>query len=92
MRLAWTMGLAVAMLAAGLGWGRASDRDETTVSVVVSAADHEVVEGYFSLGEAATVVVRPGSELHRFLARQRGHKVKVVLSEEVKPELTRLER
>ena len=84
--------LTLALILIGLSIGRASDRDETTLTVQVSSADHEQEEGYFSLGENATVVAKPGTDLYRFLTRQRGHKVKVVLQEDKGPELSRLER
>ena len=80
------------LLLSGLVIGRASDRDETVLTVQVSSADHESQEGYFSLGDGATVVVKPGSELYRFLSRQRGRKIKVVLTDASGPELSRLER
>ena len=51
------------------------------MTVQVSSADHEVQEGYFALGEQATVIVKPGSDLYGFLSRQRGRKVKIVLTE-----------
>jgi hypothetical protein len=84
--------LTLAFLLVGLSIGRAYDRDETVLTVQVSSADHELEEGYFSLGENATVMVKPGSDLYRFLARQRGHKVKILLQESSRPELSRLER
>jgi hypothetical protein len=87
-----TAWLTLALLLVGLSVGRAGDRDETVVTVQVSSADHEVDEGYFSLGENATVMVKPGTDLYRFLARQRGHKIKVLLTEAAGPELSRLER
>jgi hypothetical protein len=84
--------LTVALILVGLSIGRANDRDETILTVQVSSADHEIQEGYFSLGDNATVMVKPGSDLHKFLARQRGRKVKIVLTEAGGPELSRLER
>ena len=84
--------LVLTLLLIGFGIGRASDRDETTLTVQVSSADHEHVEGYFSLGDSATVLAKPGSELYRFLTRQRGDKVKIVLLDATRPELSRLER
>ena len=51
------------------------------LTVQVSSADHEIQEGYFTLGDSTTVMVKPGSDLYKFLARQRGRKVKIVLSE-----------
>jgi len=69
-----------------------SIRDETSLTVQVSSADHEQEEGYFSLGDHAAVMVKPGSDLYRFLTRQRGHKIKVVFQESTGPELSRIER
>ena len=92
MRIAMAAWLTLAFLLVGLSIGRAYDRDETTLTVQVSSADHEQVEGYFSLGAEATVMVKPGSDLYRFLSRQRGHKVKILLQESKTPELSRLER
>ena len=92
MRIAMAAWLTLALILMGLSVGRAFDRDETILTVKVSSADHELEEGYFSLGDNATLMVKPGSELHRFLARQRGHKVKISLQEAGGPELSRLER
>ena len=64
--------MVVALLLLGFSIGRASDKDETVVTVQVNSADHEVQEGYFALGEQATVMVKPGSDLYQFLSRQRG--------------------
>jgi hypothetical protein len=82
----------VVLLFVGFLIGRASERDETSVTVQVSSADHELQEGYFTLGDGLTIMVKPGSDLHRFLARQRGRKVKISLTEATVPELSRLER
>ncbi len=92
MRIAMAAWLTLALLLAGISIGRAYDRDETALTVQVTSADHEMAEGYFSLGESATVMVKPGTDLYRFLARQRGHKIKMVLQESGAPELSRLER
>jgi hypothetical protein len=92
MRIATIAGVTLALLLGGLSPGRASDKDETIVTVQVTSADHEVQEGYFALGEQATVMVKPGSDLFRFLSRQRGHKVKIVLTEASVPELAKIER
>ena len=86
----WAL-LAIASVAmAGAIW--ASDKDETVVTVQVSSADHELMEGYFTLGDNLTLMAKPGSEVHRFLARQRGRKVKISLSEASPPGPSRLER
>ena len=94
MKIAMTALMALALLFVGISLGRAAERekDETVVTVQVSSADHEVQEGYFALGEQATVMVKPGSDLHQFLSRQRGRKVKIVLTEAAAVELSRIQR
>ncbi len=92
MRIAIATGVTVALFLAGLAVGRASDSDEATLTVQVTAADHEVEEGYFSLGDSATLVAKPGSDLHRFLSRQRGRKVKITLKEAGGREISLLDR
>jgi hypothetical protein len=84
----WTLVLVLT----GFGVGRAFDGEETTLTVHVSSADHELEEGYFSLGETATVMAKPGTELFRFLSRHRGRKVKILLQESPAAELSRLHR
>lgn len=86
-----TLGLIV-LLSAGLSLGLASDKDETTLIVQVSSSEHELSEGYFTLGDSATVMARPGSDLYKFLLRQRGRKVKVTMSEAASAELSKLQR
>ena len=86
--IAWMM---FAALLLGLSIGRAADRDETTLTAQVSSAEHETEEGYFSLGTDTTVLAKPGSDLQRFLARQRGRKVRVTVTV-VGAELAKLER
>jgi hypothetical protein len=76
----------------GLASARASDQDETVLTVQVSSADHEVAEGYFSLGDTATVMVKPGSDLYKFLVRQRGRSVKITLAENSGRQLSRVDR
>lgn len=89
-RLGW---MVVALVLIGLTMvSRASDRDETVVTVQVTSADHEIEEGYFALGDTATIMAKPGSDLHRFLTRQRGKKVKITLTEHDSRELSRLHR
>jgi hypothetical protein len=91
-RIAWVAWLTLALLLVGFSVGRAFDRDETSLTVQVSSADHEQEEGYFSLGDNVTVMVKPGSDLYRFLTRQRGHKIKIVFQESTGAELSRIER
>lgn len=92
MRAAVTGCLMVALLLLGVSIGLAFDRDETVLNVHVSSSDHEVVEGYFALGEQGTVMVKPGSDLFKFLSRNRGQKVKIVLTQNQAPELSKIER
>ena len=92
MRNAMLGWLVVALILIGISIGCAADTDETSGTVQVTSADHEVEEGYFSLGSNGTLMVKPGSDLYRFLCRQRGRKVKIVLTEAGGPELSRLER
>src|SRR5688500_12998180 len=82
----------VALLLLGLSIGRASDTDDTIVTVQVDSAGHEAQEGYFALGEQATVMVKPDSDLYKSLARQRGKKVKIVLTEAASMELSKTDR
>jgi hypothetical protein len=87
-----TVWVTLALVFLGFAAGRANDTDETVLTVQVSAADHEIQEGYFTLGDSTTVMAKPGSDVYKFLARQRGRKVKIVLSEAGGTALSRLER
>ena len=84
--------LAGAGFFAGLGVGAASDRDEAVITVRVSSAEHEAQEGYFTLGEGATLMVKPGSAVYRFLARHRGRNVRITFTDASRPEFSPLER
>ena len=85
------LGCAAALLVlAGFTTVWASPDDEAVVTVQVTSADHELAEGYFALGDTATVVAKPGSDLYRFLARQRGHRVTITLVEGGPRHLSRL--
>ena len=88
----FTWAVAAILIAAAFCIGRASDRDETSLTVQVSSADHELQEGYFSLGESATMMAKPGSDLYRFLSRQRGKRIKITMVEDGGPTLTKLQR
>jgi hypothetical protein len=87
-----TVWLAFALLLVGASIGRAFDSDETVLMVQVSSADHEIEEGYFALGEQGTVMVKPGSDLYKFLSRHRGERVKIVLTKSESRELSKIER
>ena len=82
----------LALIIGAFAVGRASEHDEAVMTVQVSSADHELLEGYFTLGDNATVMAKRGSDLYNFLSRQRGRKVKLVLTEAAGPELSRLDR
>ena len=84
--------MVVAALLLGMSIGRAADKDETVFTAKVSSAEHETDEGYFSLGKDATLLAKPGTDLHRFLARQKGHEVRVTLTLVDGRQLSRLER
>ena len=92
MRNAMIGWMVVAALLLGLSIGRAADTNETTVTVKVSSAEHETDEGYFSLGQDATVMAKPGTELHQFLARQNGKQVRVTMTLVDGRQLSRIER
>ena len=84
--------MVAAALLLGMSIGRAADGDETAFTVRVSSADHETDEGYFSLGKDATVMAKPGTDLHRFLSRQNGRDVRITLTLAGGRQLSRLER
>jgi hypothetical protein len=81
-----------ALLLVGDSIGRASDRDEAVITVQVTSADHELQEGYFALGEQATVMAKPGSDLFKFLSRHRDKQVRIVLTQAEVRQLSRLKR
>jgi hypothetical protein len=92
-RLAAGLVLALALtLLAGLHLAHANERDETVLTVVVSSAEHEAQEGYFSLGDTATVMVKPGSDLYKFLSRHRGKKIRISLTDAGRAGLPTLDR
>lgn len=66
--------------------------DELVVTAPVSSAEHETIEGYFTFGDSLTVMVKPGSELHRFLIRQRGRKMKITFAPDTREGVSRLIR
>lgn len=89
---AWVTLALIVGLSAGLTVGFASDRDEAIMTVQVSSSDHELLEGYFTLGDNATVMVKPGSDLYKFLSRHRGRKIKVSMVDAAGPDLSKLQR
>jgi len=91
-KTAMTAWLVFALLLVGASIGRAFDSDETVLTVQVNSADHESEEGYFALGEQGTVMVKPGNDLHKFLTRHRGDRVKIVLTKVESRELSKIDR
>ena len=61
-----------------IGWPAAAG-DQVDVTAEVSAADHELEEGYFALGQDAAIVAKPGTPLHRWLRTHVGQRVKIVI-------------
>jgi len=84
--------MVVAAVLLGMSIGRAADKDETTLTAQVSSAEHETEEGYFSLGPDTTVLAKPGTDLQRFLARQKGRRIRITLTLVGGEQLSRLER
>jgi hypothetical protein len=82
----------VAALLLGISLGRAADSDDAAFTARVTSADHETDEGYFSLGKDVTVLAKPGTDLHRFLARENGREVRITLTRVDGRQLSRLER
>lgn len=85
-------GMVVAAMLLGMSIGRAADKDETVFTAKITSADHETEEGYFSLGPDATVLAKPGTDLHRFLSRQNGRQIRITLTLVDGRQLSRLER
>jgi hypothetical protein len=84
--------LVLIVLFVGFSLGRASDRDEMAITAKVSSAEHESQEGYFSVGPDTTLIAKPGSELHRFLVRENGRTVRIVVTAIDGKQLSRLDR
>ena len=89
--LGWLV-VALILIAMSIGRAHAADRDESIMTAQVSSAEHETEEGYFSLGPEATILAKPGTDLYRFLARQKGHKVRMTITAVDGRELSRLDR
>jgi len=80
MRLLMASWILFALLLVGLSATVRSQADEASVVADLTAADHEVDEGYFAIGQKATLIAQPGSALHTWLARHRGQRVRVLIS------------
>ena len=77
--LAW---LTLALLLFGLG-RFTSAGDELAYAGFVTATDQEARDGYFSVGDDAMVVVKPGTGLQRWLIAHGGQKVRITLEPDV---------
>jgi hypothetical protein len=75
----------------GFAVGRASSTDEAIITVEVTSADHEAIEGYFSLGDNTTLIVKPDTDLYHFLYRRRGQKITIKMTD-AGAHLSRLDR
>lgn len=71
--------------------GRASDHDEAVVTVLVTSSEHEAREGYFSLGDNTTLMVKPDTDLYHFLDSRRGQKITIRMTD-ASPQLSQLDR
>jgi hypothetical protein len=61
-----------------VGWPAAAG-DQVDVTAEITAADHEVEEGYFGFGQEAAIVAKPGSPLHGWLKTHVGQRVRIVI-------------
>jgi hypothetical protein len=75
--VAWIL---LALILVGLSATVRSQTDETVFVADLTAADHEVVEGYFALGQKATVIAQPGTPLYKWLSTHRGQRVRVLIA------------
>ena len=72
----WLLYLVFAIIIAGFGV-RANDGLEVRGNL--SANDTEREEGYFAIAQDTVIMVRPGSEAHRWLKQNAGRTVKVII-------------
>jgi hypothetical protein len=80
---AFLLALGVALFV-WIGWSSPAPAQEASAvdAVVegdVTAAEHEVSEGYFAIGQETTLVAKPGSDLHAWLSRHNGRRVVIRL-------------
>lgn len=81
--LATTLSAAFGALASG---------PNTELTGKLTAAQHEVDEGHFALGDGATLTVKPGSDLFQFLSAHNGQVVRVHLEVVGERTLEKLEK
>ena len=51
----------------------------TTLTGQLTSADHEAEEGYFNIGQDATIMVKPGTELHAWLKNHVGERLRITV-------------
>jgi hypothetical protein len=71
------LGILLALILLGAGLRAGGDAFELTAQV--TSTDQEADEGYFSLGQSTMIVARQGSDLHTWLKRHAGQRVKLML-------------
>jgi hypothetical protein len=74
----WRFPVLVALAALVLA-GLAHAQEGFTLTGRIGATDQEVQEGYFAIDQQTMIVVRPGSELHRYLQDKVGRRIRVTL-------------
>jgi hypothetical protein len=76
----WLVAALVSVLGCGAIAAAVFTPTDATVVGTITAAEHELAEGYFTMGEETTLIARPGSDLHRWLVAHRGQKVRLVVT------------
>ncbi len=71
--------IGVLLLALSLTSLRAQTDDELALTVHVTSADHELIEGYFSLGQTTSVVAKPDTPLYNWLRGHVGQRVRLTV-------------
>ena len=52
----------------------------------LGATDQEADEGYFAIDQQTVLVVKPGSELHAYLRKRSGTRVRITVEPDPEPE------
>jgi hypothetical protein len=85
-------GVLLALALFGLAAAAQTRSEDTTVVADLTAADHEVAEGYFALGQKASLIAPPGTPLHDWLNENRGRRVRVHITIVEEPVTARLKK
>lgn len=67
------------MVATELGDGAPEPSDLSFITGVLSATELEASEGYFVVGEAFSIVTKPGTSTHDWATKHRDERVRVTL-------------